>query len=266
MKRHLVTAALFIVLLAIAGALFYSRNYPPPETIPVDVKETTVPGEKQTESEPTHPLPEPNLADKTAALETPPPSGNETPREILLRLFAGLHPEDIFITDAFIERFVIMIDNLPRKKLPLSHLPVRPVPGTFLVTTDEGTTTISPENAKRYLPYVRLLEGLDTKKGVDAYLRNYPLFQKAYREMGYKRGYFNDSLMDVIDHLIAAPVSSESPSLTPHVNRYRYTDLEIEALSAGQKIMVRIGSDNASIIKRKLKEIRKELTSGIVKK
>ena len=37
---------------------------------------------------------------------------------------------------------------------------------------------------------------------------------------------------------------------------YRYADDGIEALSAGRKIMIRIGSDNAERLKTKLREIR----------
>ena len=37
------------------------------------------------------------------------------------------------------------------------------------------------------------------------YVRLYPLFQSAYRELGYPDGYFNDRLVFAIDDLLAAP-------------------------------------------------------------
>jgi hypothetical protein len=40
-----------------------------------------------------------------------------------------------------------------------------------------------------------------------------------------------------------------------------YTDPELESRSAGQKIMMRMGSVNAARIKAKLREIRAEITA-----
>jgi len=42
---------------------------------------------------------------------------------------------------------------------------------------------------------------------------------------------------------------------------YQFADPKLERLSAGQKIMLRIGSENASKIKAKLRQIRKRLVS-----
>jgi hypothetical protein len=41
---------------------------------------------------------------------------------------------------------------------------------------------------------------------------------------------------------------------------YQYADPSIEERSAGQKLMIRLGSDNAAIVKDKLRALRKEVT------
>jgi hypothetical protein len=41
---------------------------------------------------------------------------------------------------------------------------------------------------------------------------------------------------------------------------YEFADPALEARSAGQKIMIRMGSENAAIVKAKLREIRHEVT------
>jgi hypothetical protein len=82
------------------------------------------------------------------------------------------------------------------------------------------------------------------------------LFQEAYVGLGYPNGYFNDRVVEVIDHLIAAPVQNEPVALArPHV-LYEYSDEELEALSSGQKLMLRIGNENAERLKQTLREIR----------
>ena len=99
------------------------------------------------------------------------------------------------------------------------------------------------------------------------YARLYPLFQVAYEELGFPGKYFNDRLVAVIDHLLAAPepqgpvavrlvqVEGQVPSLR-HWVRYEYVDPQLQALSAGQKIMVRAGLQNERRLKAVLAKVR----------
>jgi hypothetical protein len=94
-------------------------------------------------------------------------------------------------------------------------------------------------------------------------VRFYPLFQQAYHDLGYPSGYFNDRLIDVIDNLLATPQTAAPASLVqPHV-LYEFANPDLESLSAGQKIMLRMGSENASHVRTKLRELRRMLT-GVV--
>ncbi len=66
--------------------------------------------------------------------------------------------------------------------------------------------------------------------------------------------------MEVIDHLLAAPEVQEPLRLVQPKVLYEYADPRLETLSAGQKILVRVGSENAAKLKAKLREIRGEVT------
>lgn len=166
-------------------------------------------------------------------------------------LAALMNPEGV------IQRFVATVDNLPKKKLSPNIIPARPAPGAFLA--DEANGAIAPENAARYESYVRIAEAVDAQALVGVYVRYYPLFQQAYRELGYPTGYFNDRLVEVIDHLLAAPdAAGPLPIVRPTVF-WQYADPRFEQLSAGQKIMLRIGAANASRVKAKLREVRAAL-------
>ncbi|OIQ76552.1 hypothetical protein GALL_417610 [mine drainage metagenome] len=46
---------------------------------------------------------------------------------------------------------------------------------------------------------------------------------------------------------------------------YQFADPKLEARSAGQKIMIRMGADNAAKVKAKLAEIRQELMARTAK-
>jgi hypothetical protein len=77
--------------------------------------------------------------------------------------------------------------------------------------------------------------------------------------LGYPDGYFNDRLVEVIDHLLATPdVTAPIQLKRPSVN-FEYVDPELENLSSGQKLLVRMGSANAAIVKGKLRELRQAI-------
>jgi hypothetical protein len=144
-------------------------------------------------------------------------------------------------------------------------VPVKTVAGPFLADGAEENRTIGERNAARYLPYVRLAESVDLAKLVAVYVRYYPLFQQAYTELGYPTGYFNDRLVQVIDHLLAAPDIEGPVKLVQRKVLYEFADPEFEARSAGQKMLIRIGAANAARLKAKLREIRREVTGQLPK-
>jgi hypothetical protein len=159
----------------------------------------------------------------------------------------------------FVRRVVASIDNLPRKKLALRLMPVKPAAGKFLVTGKDAGLALGADNAARYAPYLPLAEAIDTAKLVALYVHFYPLFQQAYQELGYPKGYFNDRLVEAIDDLLAAPEVQAPLKLVQPKVIYLYADPALEARSAGQKILMRIGNENAARVKTKLRDIREEL-------
>lgn len=174
--------------------------------------------------------------------------------------------------DDFPRRFAATVDSLARDHSPSGIWPVLPTPGRFLVEERAEGTVIAPENAARYTPLVLLAGTIDVGAAVRLYRRMYPLLQQAYRELGFGDRYLNDRVVEVIDVLLATPEAPESPrvellpvrgpipSLQPWV-RYQFVDPALEALSAGQKILVRVGPVNQRRLKARLVELRKELTA-----
>lgn len=265
-----------VVLAAAAGGLYvwWQPSQPPPTSAPEgapaeSVRETAPPS-------PQYPVPEPPSDDAEAVVpETPesepaPPAPQAPPLpelgesdELASRavedIFTVPEPLALFSLDGLIRRLVVTIDNLPRTKLPARRLAVATAPGRFQVGGGEDELVIKPENYRRYRPHVSLLESLDIETFSRLYIRYYPLFQAAYVELGYPDAYFNDRLVAVIDHLLATPeVQDPIRLIRPHV-LYQYADPELEALSAGQKALIRMGPDNAARVKAKLREIRARL-------
>jgi len=192
----------------------------------------------------------------------PPLDDSDAPlKEAIAAFVTGQSLDTLFRMDGFIRRLVVTIDNLPQKQLPRGKYRVtRATGGRFAVQGEGEDLYLSPDNFERYAPIVGLIESLDNDRLIAVYLQYYPLFQEAYEYLGYPSAYFNDRLIDVIDHLLAAPaVGGPIRLVRPHV-LYKYADPDLERLSAAHKALIRIGPANANKVKTKLREIRQMLT------
>jgi hypothetical protein len=170
----------------------------------------------------------------------------------------------LLVPTAVIRHIVATVDNLPRKTIAIAILPVKPAEGPIVTVKDARGMSIASANAARYAPYVTAAEAIDAGRLAGFYVRLYPLFQQAYVELGYPDGYFNDRLVGAIDHLLAAPEPKAPVYLSQPRVVLEFADPQLESLSAGQKVLVRMGADNERRIKAKLRELRKVLASGEV--
>ena len=167
----------------------------------------------------------------------------------------------LLVPQSLVRHIVATVDSLPRKELAERMRPIKPAPGRLLIDMGAHGMSIAHANADRYAAYVTAAESIDTGLLVQSYIRLYPLFQQAYVELGYPNGYFNDRLVTVIDHLLAAPEALAPVEVwQPHI-LYQYVDPDLEDLSSGQKILVRIGADNERRVKAVLQETRAALTT-----
>ena len=164
-----------------------------------------------------------------------------------------------WVPDHLILHIVSTIDNLGRAQAPVRAWPLHPAPGAMLVRKDGSALSLDPANARRYARYMAMVRAVDPARLVAVYLRFYPLFQQAWRELGYPKGQFNDRLLQVIDNLLAAPEPQGAILLTqPHV-LYQYADPSLESATAGQKMLMRVGPANEREIKTRLRELRAQL-------
>lgn len=243
-----------VAALAVAAYFWYrhrAAEVPPPAPPPV----TTVPAPVEPAVE--HPLSVPPDAVLPALDDS-----DATAVELLSGLVGAERFAALFVTEGVIRRLVATVDNLPRARVAAHHRPVRPLADAFRVDgEDDATLTLSQDNYARYDAHVRLIESLDADRVAAVYARLYPLLQKAYEELGYPGGYFNDRLVTAIDNLLAAPeLPGPVELLRPNV-MYEFADPQLEARSAGQKLMLRIGPDHAARVKAKLRELRSRIAS-----
>ena len=182
----------------------------------------------------------------------------------LIALFAQRPPELLHLKN-IVHRVVATVDNLPRDYVAPQLMPIRTATGLPITDNIGGNLVLSPRNAARYQTYVQLAHAVPTDALVALYARFYPLFQEQYEKLGYPGKHFNDRAVAVIDHLLATPEVPEPLVLTQPGVLYEFADPKLESLSAGQKLLLRVGKANRDKLKSKLQELRQALTSMATK-
>jgi len=236
-----------VAVLAAGGYYLFTHREPPP--LP---PAALAPAQAPAPTGPRNPIAE-------APTEKPLPALNESDpsvRDAFVALIGAQAVERYLNTEGAIRRIVATVDNLPREEYSQRLDPVRPMQGVPRTTGQGDTLALAPENAARYAPFIDLATKVDTAKLVETYRRHYPLFQQAYVELGYPNGYFNDRLVEALDNLLDAPEPNGPVKLVLPKVLYEYADPDLEAASAGQKAMIRMGLGNEAKVKAKLKQYR----------
>lgn len=275
---------LVVGLAALAGIYYYFFRpdaAPEPQWMPPPpaADQTILPDPEEAASDPPilHPMPAPlpEPADAAGEEETAEPAGagaangrlpeleaSDEPAADTLRNLFGAEPiESFLIPRDLIRRVVLTVDSLDREPLPLWLRPVRRVPGPLAAQSqgqgETQTLYLDAANAQRYAALVSAFTRVDAQAFASAYRRYYPLFQDAYDRIGNPRKrYFNDRLIEILDHLLATPAVPEPVALIRPKVVYLYADPALEERSSGQKTLMRLGRDQSAQVQAKLREIR----------
>lgn len=269
-----VIAAAALTVAGLGGLYWYQqsqRPMPMPEA-PTAAAPVAAPPPPASEPAIRHPL------ESTAAASVPglPAIDPANPWPgVINELVGRAHATRFVQSDDFARRLVVTLDNLARPQAPPRLWPVHPTPGRFSVEGDGDARTVAATNPARYVPLVGVLANLDARRVAAAYTALYPRLQKTYEELGYPGKYFNDRVVDVIDHLLATPDPAEPAAITllevkgevlsaqPWL-RYEFADPALQQLSSGQKMLLRVGSAHRATLKAKLRELRSQVARAPV--
>jgi hypothetical protein len=274
---------ILLVLFVAVGWYFFQASQKDDAPVPPPAAEVIqeAPAPVAIEEEPVEEFVEP------APIDEPEPIVEEEPLPPLLdsdplaadslgSLVGDAMAERYFASEDMIPRMVTTIDAMSSQQIPGAIQAVRGPEGAFEVSVDDQPDPSivneegdpipqflsDPANDGRYLVYVEMLEAVDTEELVEMYGRQSPLFEEAWRQLGYADGDFNQRLLAVIDELLATPEVEGPLRLKKPEAYYLFSNDELESLSAGQKILLRMGNENAARVKAKLLEIRQALLSA----
>jgi hypothetical protein len=259
-RKKVIWGSAAVVALGLLGAVYYYKYHgavpapavksePPPAAAPAP-QEATEPAIR-------NPVPVP------ADIKPLPPLNDSDPdvRGSLVGVLGAKSISQFLVPENIVRHIVVTVDNLPRKKVAIELRPVKPTPGSTVTATQGDITTLGSANFERYAPLIKAVRSTDTTVLANVYFKLYPLFQQSYEDLGYPGQYFNDRLVVVIDDLLRAPDVQGPIELTQPKVFYEYADPKLESLSAGQKLLLRMGPANEAIMKAKLREFRKAIVN-----
>jgi hypothetical protein len=259
----------WVILLAVAvvaaGVLWYFRAdiLAPPETPAVVEQGSAEP--ELVSTEPLHPIEPLTISPGDGELvELPPLDESDSYFALALVELFGTELEALLDDEGLIDKTVATVDNLTRSRVAEKIRPLGRIQGSFVVAAEgpNGPFYLSPENFHRYDLLVNMLAGADLDEVVATYRRFYPLIQEAFVRLGYPDAYFNDRLIAVIDRLLETPTPGGAVQLVrPHV-LYEFADPDLEALSGGQKLLIRMGNDHAARVKSVLTRLREQIAQA----
>ncbi|MEE4302844.1 MAG: DUF3014 domain-containing protein [Wenzhouxiangella sp.] len=223
------------------------EQHPAPTIEEPDANDDMDQPEEPVEPEPEPQPPLPDLADSDAsAIDT------------LSGMLGGGFVEAWIKPEFVISRTVAVVNNLDGPAPALKSWPVRPLDSEPLTEerADGNTLVWTPANAERYAVMVTTLTSVSPEQAAARYGRYYPLFQQAWEELGENDPYFNDRLIDVIDHLLATPDVDLPFEVIPFEGRLHFADESLQGESWGRKLLMRMGAEQAGRIKEWLRNFR----------
>ncbi len=167
------------------------------------------------------------------------------------------------LNDRLVRRFVAATDNVAEGRSPNAHLGFLSPKQPFHAEERKDRATIDPATYRRYDAVAGVVASLDAKGCAELYGQTRPLFDQAYKDLGYPDRRFDDTLAKAIRMLLATPEPGADVEVRQGVKSWRYADPRLEALTPAQKQLLRMGPDNVRKIKQKLREFAEAMNLAV---
>ena len=175
--------------------------------------------------------------------------------ESLRTLQNGIALVDLLAEDQIVRKFVVFVENISREEFPQTGLPYKGLGQEMSVSeVDENLFVMEQIAHSRFDQVVKTFVEIDIDAAMTIYRTLSPLFQPAYAEMGFRNVSFDDTLRSAINHVLRTTNMEGPYQLVKPSVMYLYADASIENLLEVHKQLLRIGPDNTSLLKAKLRE------------
>ncbi|MEE4660268.1 MAG: DUF3014 domain-containing protein [Halieaceae bacterium] len=267
--RQLPILLVLVALALVIGLLVYLREPKPEPNVPAPAppaveKPVEVPDPPPPATAPDIPqrelVPPSPATEQPDGLPAPPPltleDSDSEVSEALEQMIRSERLRPLVEADNLLSRAVAVIDGAARGIIPYKLLPLSPPSERFPVTEMGRQTYMSPEGYVRYDSLASAVADVDAEALVQAFHRYRPLLEEAYALLGYEAADFDNTLMQALDTLIAAPVIRRPLELRKVEAVYRFEDPALERAPEIHRQLLRMGPDNTGIVQAKARELR----------
>ena len=184
------------------------------------------------------------------------PPLNETDalvRELVKKISSHPRIAAWLATNDLIRSFTIAVTNVAEGKTPARQLPmVRPSSG-FRILERGGNLIIDPRSYERYDALAAAAASMDADGSARLYATLKPRIEEASRELGVSP--FDRTFERTIVLLLSTPVVDGPIRVEPRGIGYGFADPKLEALTGGQKQLLRMGPRNMRVVQTSLRAI-----------
>lgn len=201
--------------------------------------------------------PEPELnEDETNVIELPTLTDSDPfVFETLQTLQNGMALVNALAEDQIVRKFVVFVENISRGEFPQTGLPYKGLGQEMPVSEIDDNLFVMDQVAhSRFDQVVSTFVETDTDSAVIIYQMLLPLFQQAYAEIGFRNVSFDETLRAAINNVLRTTNMEGPYQLVKPSVMYLYADSSVENLAEVHKQLLRIGPDNTSALKAKLRE------------
>ena len=254
-------ALIVVLLLVIAGGVVLLTGIWPPKEEPAPAV--------------TAPPPEPPPAPVVTEIEEPAPEPPPLPPEPVEEPLPRLEESDDAVRDAvgdiplgtagqqylipgnIIERSASLIYLMAQGDVPYKLLPVSRPKAAFPISDDGTQVVTDPAGFKRYDALTQWVQSLDLESLLSSLEWFTPLFREAWSYYGEDPAAFDMAVVMTLDLVIATPeIELSEARLIRKEAVWIFEDPAIEGLAPIQKQVLRMGPENAEVVKAKAAEAR----------
>ena len=264
-QRGAISAAqaglILVLLLVIAGGVVLLTGIWPPEEEPAPT--VTAP--------PPAPPPAPVITElEEPAVEPPPPppapveeplprleESDDAVRDAVGDIPLGTAGQQYLVPGNIIERSASLIYLMAQGDVPYKLLPVSRPKATFPISDDGTQVFTDPAGFERYDALTQWLQSLDLESLLSSLEWFIPLFREAWSYYGEDPAAFDMAVVMTLDLVIATPeIDLSEARLVRKEAVWIFEDPTIEGLAPIQKQVLRMGPENAEVVKAKAAEAR----------
>jgi hypothetical protein len=256
---------LVLVLFIAGGVVLLTGVWPPEEESTAPPVTTALPAPP--------PVPVITELEEPAVDPTPPPPPPPPPpvEELLPRLEEsddavrdavgdiplGTAGQQYLVPGNIIERSASLIYLMAQGDVPYRLLPVSRPKAAFPISDDGTQVVTDPAGFERYDALTQWLQSLDLESLLSSLEWFIPLFREAWSYYGEDPAAFDIAVVMTLDSVIATPeVDLSEARLIRKEAVWIFEDPAVEGLAPIQKQVLRMGPENAEIVKAKATEAR----------